>query len=130
MFQYVDPDTPCRVKCHYLPPASNVMRIPLLLSHAELGYILKIYSEIYRKGIIYPFSMNRLPTAASTLYLRYIHIKNAVKNAIAAGAGKGIIYVGSHATTAKVNPIPAAKRYSIGELNRTGVTIPAGYFQA
>jgi hypothetical protein len=74
--------------------------------------------------------MNGLPTAASSLYRRCIHIINVVEIAIAAGTGKSIVYARSCAATANVTPIPVAKRYSIGSVNHTGVTIPAGYFQA
>jgi hypothetical protein len=129
MFQYPDPDALCSENCHCMLMACNVEDIPLSLSLTGSGYIRKTYNKLYRKGLS-PFSMNGLRTAATTLYLRYIHIINAVKTAITAGVSQRTLRADFRAATANVTPISMAKRYSIGNPNRTGVTIPAGYFQA
>lgn len=105
------------------------MDIPLLLSCVKPEYILKTYSRIYRRGIS-PFSMSGLHAAAAImLYPGYIHIATVLKKAIAAGTGRIILRTGTDAMATVVS-IPMAKRYSIGDLNRNGVTIPAGYLHA
>lgn len=104
------------------------MDIPLSLSCVMPDYILKTYRRIYRKGIL-PFSMHGLQAAATTLYPGYIQIGSMLKKAIAAETGGDILYPGSDAMVNVVS-IPMAKRYSIANQNRNGVTIPTGYLHA
>lgn len=111
MLQYPDPDAPCSVNCHCMLTACNAKDVPLSLSLIGSGCIRKTYNKLYRKGLS-PFSMNGLQTAATTLYLRYIHIKNAVEKAITAGVNESTLHADFRAAT--VTPMPMAKRYSIG----------------
>lgn len=128
MFQYPEPDARCRVNWHCRLIPGNAMDIPLSLSCVKPEYILKTYSRIYRKGIS-PFSMNGLQAAVTMLYPGYIHIGNMLKKAIAAGTGGAPLLAGAD-VMANVVSILMAKRYSIADLNRNGVTIPAGYLHA
>jgi hypothetical protein len=128
MLQYPDPDTPCGINWYCQLSAGNMMDIPLSLSCVMPDYILKTYRKIYRKGIL-PFSMHGLRAAATTLYPGYIQIGSMLEKAIAAEAGGDILYPGSHAMVNVVS-IPMAKRYSIGNQNRNGVTIPTGHLHA
>jgi hypothetical protein len=128
MFQYPDPDAPCRVNWHGRLLAGYAMDIPLSLSCVKSEYILKTYSRIYRKETS-PFSMNGLRAAATTLYPGYILVGNVLTKAIAADTGRNTLRAGSDAM-ANLASIPMAKRYSIANQNRNGVTIPAGYLHA
>ncbi len=73
--------------------------------------------------------MHGLQAAAFMLYPGYILIENVLKKAIAARTGGNTLHTGSDAMATVVS-IPMAERYSIGNLNRNGVTIPAGYLHA